>query len=134
MFLFSCEERKESNENQSLLWFVKENKDKGCLELVKEKNRDQINLSPEEITKINNNKWKEVAVQVVKISNDTIFLTINNSDYLTQQMGSTGAAVFMATTTYNFTELPGIKFVNFNFNEGDHAQPGTYKRGDFKCI
>ena len=31
-----------------------------------------------------------------------------------------------------FDILKNIKFVNYNFTEGDHLAPGTFKRADFK--
>ncbi len=43
-------------------------------------------------------------------------------------MGTTGADDYMSTTTFTLTELRGIKYVNFAFEEGDHAVPGTYSR------
>jgi hypothetical protein len=72
-----------------------------------------------------------IHLDFVKISTDTIFVQIKQSTYLTQQIGTSGAYVFMSTTVYTLTELKGIKYVNFNFEEGDHARPGTYSRKDF---
>ncbi len=34
----------------------------------------------------------------------------------------------MISTTFSFTELKGIKFVSFNFEEGDHGVSGVYNR------
>jgi len=38
----------------------------------------------------------------------------------------------MATATYTLTEAKGINYVDFDFEEGDHAVPGTYSRESFK--
>jgi hypothetical protein len=57
---------------------------------------------------------------------------IPEATYLTQQMGSSGPTMFFAEAVYNISEIPGIRFINFDFEEGDHAQPGTYTRDDFK--
>jgi hypothetical protein len=38
----------------------------------------------------------------------------------------------MASTTYNLTELKGIKYVNYNMQAGDHVSPGTYSRKSFE--
>lgn len=73
-----------------------------------------------------------IKLDFVKINGDTIFVAIKDSKYLTQQIGSTGSYVFMSTCTYTLTELKGIYFVNYNFEEGDHALPGTYSRKDFQ--
>ena len=74
---------------------------------------------------------EHITLQFTRSSNDTAFIKIPDATYLTQQMGSTGAMERMATYVYNFTELPGIHYVNFDFQEGDHAQPGTYNRASF---
>jgi hypothetical protein len=36
------------------------------------------------------------------------------------------------STTYNLTELKGIKFVSYNMQAGDHVSPGTYSRKSFE--
>lgn len=74
---------------------------------------------------------EHLVLQYVKTSHDTIFIRIPDSDYLTQRLGSTGAMMRMAMFVYDFTELPGIRYVNFDFEEGDHAAPGTYSRESF---
>lgn len=75
-----------------------------------------------------------IHVNYVKISHDTMYVVIPNSDYLTQRIGSTGAENFMATTTFTLTEMKGVKYVNYQFEEGDHASPGVYSRDDFKDL
>ncbi|MBN8686641.1 MAG: hypothetical protein J0M10_06475 [Chitinophagales bacterium] len=69
--------------------------------------------------------------EYVKTSGDTLYLRIADATYLTQQMGSSGAEAWLAELVYNCTEIPGIRFVNLDFEEGDHAQPGTYRRESF---
>ncbi len=49
-------------------------------------------------------------------------------------MGTAGAQSYIATITYSLTELAEINYVNFDFKEGDHALPGTYKRTGFDCM
>ncbi len=85
-------------------------------------------LTAQMICSILNHTWPDIQVLVLKSSNDTLFVSIPQSDYLTQQMGTTGAMEYMVTATYSFTELKGIKYVSFDFNEGDHAVPGVYDR------
>ena len=104
------------------------NFDKGVPERIKEVNADT--LTPAKLIALINSD--NIHLDFVKISADTIFVQIKQSTHLTQQIGSTGAYVFMSTTVYTLTELKGIKYVNFNFEEGDHAQPGTYSRKDFE--
>ena len=79
-----------------------------------------------------NTLWPEVQAVYQKTAGDTIFITIPDSEYLTQRMGSSGPASYMTLVVYSLTELPGIHRVNFKFEEGDHATPGTYTRDSFK--
>lgn len=76
--------------------------------------------------------WPNVQAYYQKTAGDTVFVTIPDSEYLTQRMGSTGPASYMTLVVYSLTELPGIHRVNFKFEEGDHATPGIYTRADFK--
>ncbi len=85
-------------------------------------------LTAQMICSILNHTWPDIQVLVLKTSYDTLFLSIPQSNYLTQQMGTTGAMEYMVTATYSFTELNGIKYVSFDFDEGDHAVPGVYDR------
>ena len=80
------------------------------------------------ISIINLNYQDKVRLDFVNISHDTIFVKIDNSGFLTQQMGTAGAIGYMISATFTLTELPKIKFVNFDFEVGDHALPGTYGR------
>ena len=75
--------------------------------------------------------YPEIMVKFIKTSNDTAFLRIPKSSYLTTHIGSTGAEGYMAELVYNITEVKGINYVQVNFKPGDHAEPGTYARTDF---
>ena len=85
------------------------------------------------IASINNN-WDAVHLNFMKVSHDTIYVNIPNSEKLTEGLGSTGAENYMATTTFSLTEIKGIKYVNYNFKMGDHASPGVFTREDFKLL
>jgi hypothetical protein len=87
-------------------------------------------LTPEKLIDIINtyHGQEKVKLDLVLVSNDTIFVEIKNSTYLTQQMGTTGADAYISTTVYTLTELKGVQYVHIKFVEGDHAQPGTYDR------
>lgn len=63
-----------------------------------------------------------------RISADTLFVRVLNADYLTQRSGSTGAEAYLQVGTFTLTESPRINYVYFDFEEGDHAVPGTYSR------
>lgn len=79
-----------------------------------------------------NAAWDNIRLVLVKTSHDTLYVSIPDSEYLGQQMGSAGAQSYMASTTYNLTELKGIKYVNYDMQQGDHASPGTYSRKSFE--
>lgn len=78
-----------------------------------------------------NEKYPDIPVELDKISYDTVFVKIDNSSVLTQQSGTAGADAFLATVIYNLSEFRNITCVNFDFEPGDHAVPGTYSREDF---
>ena len=75
---------------------------------------------------------KNIKLVLIKTSNDTLYVSIPDSEFLGQRMGSAGAQAYMASTTYNLTELKNIKYVNFDMEAGDHASPGTYSRESFE--
>lgn len=58
----------------------------------------------------------------------TVYVRLLHGERLTQQMGSAGAAQYLAEATFTLTSLQGVDSVNFEFQEGDHAAPGTYTR------
>lgn len=78
-----------------------------------------------------NDLYPEIKLKYLKSSNDSIFLKVEKSNYLTRQMGSTGAEAYLAEVTYNLTEVKGVNYVDIRFREGDHASPGTYSRTSF---
>jgi hypothetical protein len=86
------------------------------------------------IEKIVNKTWPKVQIKYLKTSKDTVFIAIPNSEVLTQQMGTSGAEAFMISTTYSLTDLKGIKYVSYDFEIGDHANPGVYSRSYWKEI
>jgi hypothetical protein len=89
-------------------------------------------LSSDAVIAFQNATYPNVQLVFVKTSGDTLFVKIPSSTILTQQMGTSGASTYMASAVYNLTEIPGIHFVNLDFEEGDHASPGTYSRDSFK--
>lgn len=88
-------------------------------------------LTAENIERIVNSTWPNVQINYLETSGDTVYIEIPESTVLTQQMGTAGAQQFMLSTTYSFTELPGVQYVDIDFDEGDHAAPGVYHRGSW---
>lgn len=91
---------------------------------------EDLNLA--NVTESINRKYPDIFISDTKIKNDTAFVAIKNAEYLTQGAGTMGAQIFLAESTYSFTQIPGIKFVNFSFKVGDHALPGTFDRSNFE--
>lgn len=75
-----------------------------------------------------NSRNPNIQLQFIKTSGDTLYVSIPEATYLTQQMGSTGPSLFFAEAVFNLTEIPGIRFVSFDFEEGDHASPAVLSR------
>ena len=84
------------------------------------------------LIQIINNNYDSIHFDYIKTFYDTIYVHIPHSEMLTERIGSTGAEMFMASTTWSLTELKNIKYVNYDFEEGDHASPGVYSRSNFK--
>ena len=104
-------------------WQAVLNDSTGRLEMKKSEAAGPDSLSPA----LNTN----VRLELVKTSGDTVYVKIPEAMYLTQQMGSSGPTMYFSEAVYNLTEIPGIKYVNFDFEEGDHASPGTLNRDSF---
>ncbi|MFZ9388019.1 MAG: hypothetical protein ACO25B_09070 [Chitinophagaceae bacterium] len=115
----------------SYSWKAGLNDSTGELEVKKTELGSPDSLTATSMITFLNTKTPNIQLQFVKISGDTIYVSIPDALYLTQQMGSTGPSLYFAETVYNLTEIPGIRFVNFNFEEGDHAAPGVLHRGQF---
>jgi hypothetical protein len=62
------------------------------------------------------------------IQGDTAYVRVDGERQLTQEMGTTGATAYLQAVTYTLTSLPGIQYVDFEFQAGDHAMPGKYSR------
>ena len=79
-----------------------------------------------------NSQYPEIQLQKVRQSNDTLYTRIPNAEFLTQRMGSSGPEMYFATLYFNLTAVPGVRYVNVDLEEGDHAGPGVYGPDDFK--
>jgi hypothetical protein len=113
-------------------WQSALNDSSGRLEMKKVEAVGPDSLSPAAVVSYLNSTDSTVRLVLIKTSGDTVYLKIPDAEHLTQQMGSTGSTLYMAQVVYNLTEIPGIKYVNLDFEEGDHASPGTYTRENFK--
>ena len=120
--------------NKPSLWTVEYEDNTKSEKLKKPEDIKIGSLSATDLINTLNENFADVQLKLEKISNDTIFVKIPESEKLTQQLGSTGAYNYMAATVYNLTELNHIKYVKFDFQGGDHAGPGVFTREDFKLL
>ena len=135
LFIVSCSNNKpeeaETPVAEIYLWEAGLNDSTGLLQMKKIISPVADSLSVTSVTGYINGEDSNIQLEYVKTSGDTVFLKIPDAEYLTQRMGSSGPTMYLAGVVYNFTEIPGIKYVNLDFEEGDHAQPGTYSRENF---
>ena len=113
-------------------WQASLNDSSGKLEVKKSDAVGPDSLSVPAVITYLNKANTNVQLTFVKTSGDTVYLKIPDPMHLTQQMGSTGPTIYLAQAVYSLTEIPGIKYVNLDFEEGDHASPGTFNRESFK--
>lgn len=113
-------------------WQANLNDSNGKLEMKRVLTGNIDSLSPQSVLTYINTENPKIKLEYLRSSGDTVYLKIQDATILTQQMGSAGATMYLAGVIYNLTELPGINYVNLDFKEGDHAQPGTYNRANFK--
>jgi len=78
-----------------------------------------------------NLQYEDIIFEKAGLKKDTLQLKINDSNFLTNQMGSGGQARYLAQAVINLTSIPGIKYVQIDFKEGNHAVPVTWSRKDF---
>jgi hypothetical protein len=102
--------------------------------IVKGKMLDSISKSPDELINILNRRKSKCKIEYIKMSGDTIKIKILDDEYLTEQMGTSGADCYLAETIFTLTENDLIKYVRIEMNEGSHASPGLYNRNDFNDL
>ena len=116
----------------NLIWSAVYDSIKRGVFLKQQRKVNPDTLTAEKVIKDINGSWDDIKLEFRKISHDTLYVAIPESAVLTQQMGSSGAYSYISSATYSLTELKNIKFVNYDFQEGDHLAPGTMQRSDFK--
>lgn len=79
-------------------------------------------------------RFGEPLVELQAIRGPVAIVTVSPPAQLTQQMGSTGAACYLASVTYSLTSIADIIVAEFRFPAGSHATPGRYTRDDFPYL
>jgi len=127
----NVEEDSVTSVENTILWQASLNDSTGKMEMKKVIMQGADNRNPQSILASLNEEYPEIKLDFLRISHDTVFLKIDDAHFLTQQMGSTGSQMYIASLVYNLTEDPIIHFVSMKFEEGDHALPGTFSRATF---
>jgi hypothetical protein len=78
-----------------------------------------------------NERTENVLLQKDTLRGDTLYTYIEDSKYLTEQMGSTGAEVYIADVVLNLTEAPGVNAVCIKMEAGSHAESGVFTKKNF---
>ena len=113
-------------------WQASLNDSTGRIEMTRIQSDVAGPFLPENIIASINQRNPEVQLEYIRTSSDTVYAKIPDATYLTQQMGSAGPGLYFSAVVYSLTEVPHIHYVNIDFKEGDHAEPGTFSRNDFK--
>ncbi len=95
---------------------------------------DSTSKSPDELINILNKRKPKSKIEFIKKVGDTITIKILDDEYLTEQMGTSGANCYLAETIFTLTENGLIKFVRIEMEYGSHASPGLYARDYFKDL
>lgn len=115
----------------SLPWNTSYNETTQQLELD-HKAESMAGVGYQDIINLLNKKYPGIRMRYVSMQGDTIITHIDDALQLTQSIGTSGAESYLAEATFSLTEIPGIKVVKIEFEEGDHAMPGFYTRASFK--
>lgn len=107
---------------------------KSNIDFSKTKNPDFNNglLNVDSLIKGLNELNENVFLEKIKVSHDTIYTEVKNSEYLAEEIGSSGAEMYVADVVLNLTEVPGIKYVSISLQAGSHIEPGTWKKENFE--
>ena len=72
-----------------------------------------------------------IILDKIKISGDTLFTEIKDSEYLGERIGSYGAFAYIADVVINLTSVKNINFVKIDFEDGSHISPGTWSKKEY---
>lgn len=77
-----------------------------------------------------NEEYPDIRLEKVKMKGDTLVTKIADATYLTERMGSSGSASYLADAIINLTAISGVKYLQMDFEEGSHASPGVWTAAD----
>lgn len=79
-----------------------------------------------------NEKYSNVQLQFIKQSNDTLYVSLPDNEFLGERMGSAGASSWFQDAVINLTSVPGVNYVNIDMEKRSHAMPGTFSKANTK--
>lgn len=85
---------------------------------------------PELIDELNQRFKKAKLPEVIYLGqeNHTVLVGVSDDNLLTRKLGSFGATSYMNAVVFTLASVEDVTCVQFKFEEGDHAVPGTYCR------
>ena len=141
IFLTDCtqdniytQKEKVTNKIDQTIWYIDFETPNAIGTLKRSKCLDTLEKNPEKLINEINLKFPKVGLELTKISKDTIYINVINSDVLTESMGTTGSDEFIVIATYTLTEIDSIKNVFFEMIDGSHTRKGVRTRNSFKNI
>jgi hypothetical protein len=79
-----------------------------------------------------NEIYPDIILDKIKVSGDTLFTEIKDSEYLGESIGSDGAFAYIADVVINLTSVKNINFVKIDFDDGSHISPGTWSKKEYR--
>jgi len=79
-----------------------------------------------------NEKYPDIQIQLLRQSNDTLYVSVPNNQDLAEQSGRAGSVAWYADAVINLTSVPGINYVNIDMKPGSHASPGVFSEENYK--
>ena len=124
----------ESEKTLDVPWIAVFNDSTALLEVKRNPVARPGNLTEQDIVDALNLKYPQIRIDSFSVEGNKAIVRIENSAYLTQEMGTAGARAYLAEATYSLTEIDNIKAVDFRFKAGDHAMPGILTRRSFESF
>ncbi len=119
--------------NRNMIWTV-DNENAENEKLKAPENAIPDSFSVAHVIQLLNQNFPDIRMELLNVSNDTVYVKIPDDKRLTEEIGNTGAENYLASATFTITEIKSLKYVNIAFEPGDHAEPGVYSRDDFKRL
>ena len=95
--------------------------------------KDTVDITePQSVINGINSIYKDIPLQFIKQSNDTVYAKIDSAFIFTNDMGTAGAAEYLSTVVINLTTLKNVNFVNLDFPRGNHASPGVFGKTSYE--